>query len=445
MASDLATGPATTLICAGTAHPMRPWPRYLLTSAAWRAMAHALRSDPSPAFLALWADTDHVHALFMADAPLLASVRVEAGLFDALSPARPAAAPFERMVHDLWGHLAGDGVDPRPLLDQGCWPVLRPLSDRPVPNTAPPDVPEFLGVAGHGLQQIPVGPIGGLMDPAHLRITAAGETALRVEARLGYAHRGILALMCGKPLPDAAAVAARIAAESTVAHSIAFARAAEAATGVGPPPRGRELRDAMAELERIAAHLDSLAAAMPGVLAARCGDLRERVMRASHAAFGHRLLMDLAIPGGTSADLTPAGGSALFGALDQIVSALAALRRFHRLRTMLGGNAGEIGPRIAELSGCLRSLRSRLDALPPGPVGVALPPASGEGLGAAAGPRGNVWHWLRLDAGVVAANFACDPAWLRWPSIEAACQGVHLSDVPRVLRPFGPGLPGLEL
>ena len=449
----------TALIRAGETHPTQPWPRYLLTPEAWRAMAHALASDPEPAFLGLWADNDHVYALFMADAPLLASVRVESGMFDALSPARPAAAPFERMVHDLWGHLAGNGIDPRPLLDQGRWPVLRPLAARPTPNAASPEPQEFLGAAGHGLHQVSLGPIGapagGAMDPVHLRITASGETVMRLETGLGYAHRGLLAVMHGKPLGAAAALAARIDACCTVAHAVAFARATEAAAAIEPPPRAQALRCVMAELERIGSHLADLGAVASARTAARCGDLREGVLRACHAAFGHRLMMDCVVPGGIAQDLAPPGLAVLRAMLDRIAAAGPALRREFAGITRRTGGVGIISGgsdvaarlrlRLAELQGSVVSLRSLLARLPPGPLDVAVPPATGEGLGVANGPRGDVWHWLRIDAGCIAANFARDPGWLHLATIEDACRDCRVSDVPLILRSINPALGGLEL
>jgi len=471
------------LIRTGELQPMRPWPRYLLSPEAWRILAQSSASGVDPAFLGLWADTAQVHALFIADVPLLASVSIEAGMFDALSPARPAAAPFERMVHDLWGHLPGNAVDPRPLLDQGRWPVLRPLSERPVPNAAPAEAREFLGAAGHDLHHVSVGSIGGGMDPVHLRITASGETVIRLEAGLGYAHRGILALMRGKSLRVAAALAARIAADCTVAHAVAFARAVEAATDVEPPPRGHALRGVMAELERIANHLADLGSAAPGRLAARCVDLREDVLRASHAAFGHRLMMDCVAPGGVSVDLAPAGMAALPAMLDRIAVAMPALRRsLHGMTGRITGvgaigskliersnarhgpghapysrpgaampasRAGDVNARLqlrlTEISGSAALLREWLAGLPSGQVNVAVPAVSGEGLGVADGPRGDVWHWLRLDAGSVDTNFVRDPGWLQWPLIETACCGARLSDVPLILRSFNPSVAGLEL
>lgn len=475
---------------------MRPWPRHLLGPEAWRAMADALRRDPEPALLGLWADTAHVHALFMGSTPLMASVPVEGGSFAALSPGRPAAALFERMVHDLWGHVATDGTDLRPLLDHGRWPILRPLSRRPTPNAALPE-PQARDAVEPGQYRISVGPVGsGMVDPVHLRVTASGETVARTEARLGYAHRGVLALMRGKPLRGAAPLAARIAADSTVAHAVAFARACEAALDIDPPPRGHALRGVMAELERIASHLASLGAALPGLPGAWCGSMREAVLRASQAAFGHRMLLDCILPGG-SVDLAPGGQAAVSGVLDRIAAESPAVLR--ALDDMAGTTAGlgaadpelvaQIAPggvvgrsagrrgdarlvpgyppydppparpfpscagdvdarlrlRLHEIQHSEALLRGWLAALPPGPVNAAVPTASGEGLGVAEGPYGEVWHWLRLDAGTVATNFVRDPRWLHWPLIDSACGGAALGDVPLIVQSFTPAVSGLEL
>lgn len=476
---------------------MRPWPRHLLGPEAWRVMADALRREPEPVLLGLWADTAHVHALFMGSAPLMASVTVEGGSFAALSPGRPAAALFERMIHDLWGHVATLGTDLRPLLDHGRWPIFRPLSLRPAPNAALPE-PQAPGAVEPGQYQVSVGPIsGGMVDPSHLRVIALGETVARTEARLGYAHRGVLALMRGKPPRSAAPLAARIAADSTVAHAVAFARAWEAALDVDPPPRGHALRGVMAELERIASHLADLGAALPGLPGAWCGSVREAVLRASQAAFGHRMLLDCIMPGGTSVDLAPGGHAAVSGVLDRIAAERPAMLR--ALDAMAGVTAGigVIGPelvaqvapggvvgrsagrggdarlvpgyppyeslpamppapyagdvdarlrlRLHEIQESEALLRGWMADLPPGPVNAAVPTGSGEGLGVAEGPYGDVWHWLRLDAGTVATNFVRDPRWLHWPLIDAACSGGALSDLPLIMQSFNPAVSGLEL
>jgi hypothetical protein len=179
-----------------------PWPRHVFAQAEWAAFAAALATDPLLDLLAMWADSTHVHALFHdTDAAdfRLASVAVEVGLYPALSPARPGAAWFERMIRDLWGHEAADGRDQRPWLDHGHWPITPPLASRPLPNLAAAEPAEFLPSEGEGLHQIAVGPVhAGIIEPGHFRFTANGETVVRLEIRLGYLHKGTLSLLRGK-------------------------------------------------------------------------------------------------------------------------------------------------------------------------------------------------------------------------------------------------------
>ena len=67
----------------------------------------------------------------------------------------------------------------------------------------------------------------------------------------------------------------------------------------------------MAELERLANHLGDIGAicndASFAIMHAHCGILRERVLRAADACFGHRLMMDRIVPGGVAGDLAADG------------------------------------------------------------------------------------------------------------------------------------------
>lgn len=500
------SGPASAVIRVGEAAACRPWPRFVLTGAAWDAMRAALAEEPGLVFQGLWADTAQAHALFLAPEPLVASVPVEKGLYGALSPWRPGAALFERMVTDLWGHRAADALDPRPWLDHGHWPVLRPMSARPVPNAAQPEPWEPLPAAGAGLHQIPIGPIRGeVCEPGQFRITAEGEQTVRLEARLGYAHKGILLLMRGM-LPRAAArLAARLSGDSTVAHSVAFARAVEAAAEAEAPPRAACLRGIAAELERVANHLGDLAtvceAAGYPVLAGPLLALREAVLRASHAAFAHRLMTDLVVPGGVAGDLGPDGAAAIRAAVDRVAAELPRIARTYATSASLadrvtgtgtvpvdavarfapGGvvgraagrdfdarralpyppygelafsvpvlHAGDVDARacvrLAEIGESVALLRTLLDALPRGALLAGLAPSrSGEGLGCAEGPRGTVWHWVRLDGGTIGAAFARDPSWLHWPALEAAAPGNPVADFPLIEASVGGSISGVDL
>jgi Ni,Fe-hydrogenase III large subunit len=352
--------------------PCAPWPRHVLAPEDWARLGES----PTRTLLALWADTAQVYALFREDADqiLFVSTNVVESAYPALSPAFPLAAWFERMVRDLWGHGALGGIDERPWLDHGRWARTVPMALRPGSPIAP-EPPEFLPMDDETLDQVPLGPVRpGIAPAAHLRLTVSGETIVRAEARLGYTHKGTLSLIRGK-LPRAAArFAARLVGEATVAHSIAFASATEAALGVEIPPRAAALRKLMAHIERVAATAD--------------GTLKEALRRTVNIAFGHRLMMDCVVPGGVAADIAPGG--------------LDALRK---------------------------ALRERLPDLPEGPVSVSLPNESGEGIGHAAGPHGDIWHWLRLDHGQIASAFLCDPGWARWRELEVALTATALDDL----------------
>lgn len=496
---------ATDLTRAEAMAECRPWPRHVLDPAGWAALA----ADPGLALLSLWAEPGLVHAAFLAEAEgslLLASCPAPDGRYPALSPSRPSALPFERMIRDLWGLGAEGGADPRPRLDHGRWGMTGPLSGRPVQNLLPPQQPEFLPATGEGLHQLPLGPVhGGVTEPAHFRLHLRGERVARLEAQHGYAHRGVIGLMLGKSPRSAARFAARLAGDSTVAHAWAFAMAAEAAAEIAPPPRALILRAVMAELERIRNHLQGWGAICEAAGLAwphsRCAALREGVLRACAAAFRHRLMMDLVVPGGVSGDIAPGGAAAILAALEAVaveIPELAGICESHAglqdrvagtgtvsmelaARFAAGGPVGRasgrgfdarrlpghapydlldpVAPvladgdaaarlriRIAELRESIRLVPALLARLPEGELRLSLPQKAGEGVGMVEGSRGECLHWMALDdGGLIRAVFPRDPSWLQWPLLEAAMQGGTVADFPLCEASFGCSVAGVDL
>src|ERR1019366_2058944 len=168
-----------------------------------------------------------------------------------------------------------------------------------------------------------VGPVhAGIIEPGHFRFSASGETVVRLEQRLGYAHEGIEGLMAGADLERAVQLAGRVSGDSTVAYAYAFSKAAEAALELVVPDRAVWLRALLAELERLANHLGDIGAicndASFALMHAHCSVLREGVLRASNAAFGHRLMRDIIVPGGVAHDVDDAGAELIQAALDNI-------------------------------------------------------------------------------------------------------------------------------
>ena len=499
---------ARTLLLTATAEACAPVPRRHLTGSQWAAFVTALTQDSSLELRAMWADGVSVYTIFLAPEDgtvIFASVSVELGLYQALSPARPSAVLYERMIHDLWGHTAADGLDVRPFLDHGNWTTTPPLATRPLPNLTAPEPKEFLPVEGEGLHRIPVGPVhAGIIEPGHFRFTAQGEIIVRLEARLGYLHKGTLGLMQGKSPRVAARFAARLSGDSTVAHAIAFARAAEAAAHVLPPPRAEALRCVFAEIERIANHLGDIGGiindAAFALMQARFVWHREHLLRATETAFGHRLMMDAVVPGGVSVDLAPGGEDTIIQALDTLAAEWDALLATYDNSASLadrvvstgtlsaslaasfapGGfigrasgqaadlrrvpgyghyrdidvempvlTAGDVDARVrirmAEVVESARLLRHILPRLPEGALLERLDAVSGEGLGWAEGFRGDIWHWVRVEGGQIAAAFMADPSWRQWPLLEVAVEGNIVADFPLCNKSFNCSYSGVDL
>jgi Ni,Fe-hydrogenase III large subunit/Ni,Fe-hydrogenase III component G len=487
----------------------RPWPRLIVTPDTWGKIVSEIAAGRAT-LLGLWGDAGAsctVHLAFIEqDSNNIAVVSLECPdeTFPSVGARHPPAIRLERALHSLYGLNPVDAPDTRPWLDLGFWDVKYPLGSRTAASGARSTY-AFLPVDGESLHQIPVGPVhAGIIEPGHFRFTASGETVVRLEERLGYAHKGIESLMSGATIERAARLAARISGDSTVAYGIAFAHAVEAALNVETPPRARYLRALMAELERLANHFGDIGAicndASFSLMHAHCGILRELVLRAAETCFGHRLMMDRAIPGGVTNDLGPAGVTCLKDALQHF------RRRFPRLvelydntaslqeRTVATGvvsaelarqfgAAGYVGRasgrhvdarkmpgyapydeldfavpvltegdvnarvwiRIREVEQSLALLEQLIERLPNGPIATALDGGTGEGLGFAEGFRGDVLASVRLDGARVVRCHLRDPSWFQWPLLEAAIEGNIVADFPLCNKSFNCSYSGHDL
>lgn len=488
----------------------RPWPRFRLTQDQWRDLTGSLAGDWC--LLGLWADLDDIHLALRDElngTVAVASVGVINGHYPAVSPMRPSASRLERMIHDLHGHVAADGVDGRPWLDHGRWPVVTPLRDPP--PMASGDRPTaldypFLKVEGDGLHQIPVGPIhAGIIEPGHFRFTANGETLARLEELLGWTHKGIERLMQGRTPAEAARIVCRLSGDSAVAHSWAFARAVEAALDQPAPPRAQWLRGLMAEVERVANHLGDIGAICNDAafvfLHGQTAMLREQLLRVAARAFGHRLMFDAVVPGGVAVDPDLAALGDLRACVAAIRPRFAELVKIYDTKPSLsdrmvatgvvssslvhrfgaGGyvaraslravDARKLHPytpydmldfevpsfaegdvnarvwiRIREVEASLKLIESIIDHLPPGAIQTDLTPGAGEGMALIEGFRGEILCWVRLDEqGLVARCHPRDPSWFTWPLLEAAVEGNIVADFPLCNKSFNCSYSGVDL
>jgi Ni,Fe-hydrogenase III large subunit len=485
----------------------RPWPRATVSDDGWQQAINLL-AEGRCSLLGLWGDAPHVHMALLNqtfnDIAVL-TYPCQAGHFPSVAARHPPAIRPERAIWDLFGLKAVDTPDPRAWLDLGFWDVRHPLGNEAAAYR--PATYEFLPAQGEALHQIPVGPVhAGIIEPGHFRFTANGEHVVRLEQRLGWVHKGIELLMHGATLDRAAQLASRTSGDSTVAYAFAFAQAAEAALQITVPSRATYLRALMAELERLANHFGDIGAicndASFSLMHAQCGILRERTLRAARACFGHRLMMDVIVPGGVVRDIVPEGIAEVealladvrrvFPRLTELYDNTASLqdrtvttgivttalahqfgaggyigrasgRRFDARRFLSYApydrlsfevpvlDAGDVDARvwirIREVEQSLSMLDQILATLPKGALRVPAGESEAcEGLGVAEAFRGDVLVWLKLDGkGRVSRCHLRDASWFQWPLLEAAIEGNIVADFPLCNKSFNCSYSGHDL
>ncbi len=489
-----------------------PWLRIEVQADIWAEAADRL-SRETLTLLALWGEPQIVHmAIADANDPnriLVLSTSCPDGRYPSVGRVHPPAIRLERAVADLFALVPVGLPDTRPWLDHGKWGVQAPLAAQRN-DARPAEEYGFLPVEGENIHELPVGPVhAGIIEPGHFRISADGETVVRLEERLGYTHKGIESLLQGADLERAARLACRCSGDSTVAYGLAFARAVEAALGWIPPTRAAWLRALMAELERLANHLGDVGAICNdggfAIMLAHCSALREQVLREAGACFGHRLMMDCIVPGGVVGDIDPAGAAR--------IAALTAdiRRRFQRLVELYDSTAsmqdrtvgtGVLRPafaaqfaadgfvgrasgrkcdarrwpgyapydelefdipvlqegdvnarlwiRVREVEQSIRLIEQIVAKLPDGPIrtenGSSPANAASEGMAIVEGFRGDILAWVRIDAtGRIERCHLRDPSWFQWPLLEAAIENNIVADFPICNKSFNCSYSGHDL
>ncbi len=375
--------------------------------------------------------------------------------YPAVTPRVPAAHWFEREIHDVWRITPEDHPRLEPL-------VIHRSSDGELGLPADEnDVRrEHRGaqrLAGPGVFVIPYGPVrSGVFESSQFLVQTGGEDAAYIAQRLFFKRRGAERRICEVPPSLAVLVAERVSGTSSVAHALAFSHALETLAQLEVPPRGRAIRRALAELERLYNHLEATVRecedASLAVAQAQFAALKERLHRLTAAVVGNRYLRGAIVPGGTRVDLDAA-------AVELISSTLSAWERDWRrvlgvlLRTdsfldrlvsagpLSEGDArdfGCVGPvargsgidvdarrdlpydgyetvrvathtdgdamarmevRFQEVDASLGLIRAALASLPSGATRLPLGPFAREAaLGAAESARGETLYWLEADA-----------------------------------------------
>ncbi len=472
-------------------------------------------------FLALWGSDDRrLGAGFTVRAAFLdaAQVRVLEIALPADTPelpgiatVYPSATRMQRAMRDLLGIETEDG-DKRAWVRHAGWArdhfPLRHDAGTPVgPDAAQDDYP-FVHVRGDGVHEIAVGPVhAGIIEPGHFRFSVVGEKVLRLETRLGYAHKGIERRFTELSPAQGQRLAARVSGDSAAAFSWAYCMALEQISESTPPARALFLRTLLLERERIANHLGDLGAlandAGLGFGLNQFSHLKEELLRLNARVYGARYLMDEIVPGGTVHDVDDAAREQLLAQCALLAGQSATLRaiiddhagvqdRFSGcgvvspslaqqlglcglagrasaqpldLRCDLplapwdriavrraGSERGDVAARVAvrfdELEESLRLCTQLLHELPQGAIRSELPTMTPEGfaLGLVEGWRGPVLVALETAPGNrIHRCHPHDPSWHNWPVIEHAAIGNIVPDFPLINKSFNLAYSGVDL
>jgi Ni,Fe-hydrogenase III large subunit/Ni,Fe-hydrogenase III component G len=483
----------------------------------WRQAAEDMASHGGR-LMSLWAgldgSDDTVRAAFIASPGVLV-LRLLLTASDPNYPGIeqwfPSANRMQRAVADLSG-LRSTDADARPWLRHAAWPEsfhpLIHINTPPSLAAAVADNYAFVPVEGEGVHEIPVGPVhAGTIEPGHFRFSVVGEKVLRLEERLGYAHKGIERRFTEFPLLSGQRLAARVSGDSAVAFSWAYCQALEGMAVAHVSPRARWLRALALELERLANHLGDIGAiANDAGFAfglAQFSRLKETLLRTTERALGQRYLMDLIVPGGTRVDLSSDARLLLIESTQSIVAEVQTLRAIYdehaglrerfvgagivtpALATQLGltglagrasGQAfdlrcdlpcdpygdlapkkivrteGDVAARVAvrfdEVTESNRLVQQILQELPIGPhhATISIPNEGAFGIGMIEGWRGPIF--LALEAGTRGMIRRChphDPSWQNWPLIEHAVIDNIVPDFPLINKSFNLSYSGHDL
>ena len=415
-----------------------------------------------------------------------------------------AAGRFEREMADLYGIRPVGHPKVRRLVRHAHWPE----EWFPMRSTAVP-VFEFEGsggfpfvtVEGPGVYEIPVGPVhAGLIEPGHFRFSVAGETVLRLKARLWFVHRGLEKLFQGRPADGAVELAERVSGDTSVAHALAHSLAVEDALGIELPDELHRLRALLVELERLYNHATDLGALANDVgfsLAnAHAQRIREQLLRLNAAVTGHRLLRGAIRPGAVALRALPdatelrsvaadvaevaeltlrnavvydrfSGTAVLYPEDAQALGCLGYVARASGVRTdarlehpvtalpvtEIGADAGDVLARFSvrrDEFAASTELACHLIESHTGPIEYAntLPSLRGarSGIGIVEGWRGTIVHRVEIDsANRITRAKIVDPSWFNWPALPVAMADTIVPDFPLANKSFNQSYAGNDL
>lgn len=449
----------------------------------------------------------HIHYIFDLGEPrYLEIVAPVDGRVRSISDRVPAAAWYERELHDQYGVDLVGHPDLRPLVFHENWPEgVHPMVD-PV-NEVPWSRNGYrsLEVQGQGLAEVAVGPVhAGIIEPGHFRFSAVGDTILHLELRHFYTHKGTEKLFEGAPPADAALLAESVSGDNCFAHAVCYSQAVEAAHGIEIQSRASTLRLIGLEIERLACHISDVGGLCTdvgfGVGAAYLTRLKETLLQASARCCGTRYWRGLAIPGGLRFDLDSTRIAALaqtasevhqeFSRMAELIVGTPSIQNRFETAGVLAQQVAQdlaiVGPvarasrididvrrdhpygcypdfaievpgthygdvmarariRIAEAAVSAGLIDKAAASLRAGSVRAPLPALTeGRGFAVVESPRGELCYWLEAREGRIARCHIKSPSFQNWPAMPFAVADNVIADFPLVNKSFNLSYSGCD-
>ena len=428
------------------------------------------------------------------------------GLLPSATAITPAAAWYERELHDQFGIKVEGHPDLRPLVFHQNWPDgVHPMNGEV--GTVPWSHREyrFLKVDGVGVCEVPVGPVhAGIIEPGHFRFSVVGDTVLHLELRHFYTHKGTEKLFQGTPLMNGAMIAESVSGDNCFAHAVAYCQAVEQACYATVPPRAQEIRLVGLELERMIAHIGDVGALCGDVgftvPAAYTGRLKEKLLLESADIFGTRYWRGISVPGGVTKDISPADAARLRKAIKDVGREFAELaqmildtpsvqNRFEStgvLKSSVAHDLAVVGPaarasgihvdvrhnhpygayrnrkvnsvtyhygdvlararvRIDETAATATLLDEVLASLIPGEIVASIGEESdAQGFSAVESPRGELLYWVEIRSGNIARCHIKSPSFQNWPALPLTMPGNIIADFPLINKSFNLSYSGCD-
>jgi Ni,Fe-hydrogenase III large subunit len=220
----------------------------------------------------------------------------------------PLLGWYEREMQDIYGLTFDGHPEPYPLIIDGAASGVSSLQFEGHPHKAlhaPLVVPR---VNDPQVQLLSFGPVrADVMESAQFLFFYLGEAIAHYQPRLFFKHRGMETRFEGTDPLTGSVLAERVSGVGSVAHGLAYCQAVEDACDCEVPPRARQLRVLLAELERIYNHLHyfgQLADATTLKVGQAEGRLlEERVKQLAGRLSGQRFMRNVLMPGGLRRDL----------------------------------------------------------------------------------------------------------------------------------------------